>query len=113
MIKKKDKLVYLNPGQQAIVQQGQDNIKVNYDADVEEAVAWKNGRFSFKDANIQTIMKQLSRWYDVDVSYAGKIPDETFSGKISRDVNLRDLLDGLSFSDIRFKIEGRKLIILP
>jgi transmembrane sensor len=95
--------VYLNPGQQA---------KVN-DVNVDEVMAWKNGYFSFNNADIKTVMRQLSRWYDIDVVYEGD-NDETFSGKIDRKLSLKDLLDGLGQTKVHYRIDGnRKLVILP
>lgn len=103
--------VVLKPGAQA---QAGDAIKVVEDADVEEAVAWKNGLFSFGGADIQTVMRQLARWYDVEVVYEGKIPGGTFKGKISKDLTLSQLLNGLGSARIRYRIEREgKIIILP
>lgn len=102
----------IKPGEQALVDRD-GSLRLNKNADLDEVMAWKTGYFNFNKADIQTIMKQLSRWYDVDVSYTGKIPAGTYSGKISRNLGLQDLLDGLAFSDIRFRIDGRKLIVLP
>lgn len=102
----------LEPLEQArITRTGSLNIKTNVDP--AEVLAWKFGFFHFNRADIQTVMKQISRWYDVEVSYAGNIPDKTFNGKISRNLSLQDLLDGLAFSDIRFRVEGRRLIVEP
>jgi len=82
--------------------------------DVEQVMAWKNGFFFFKDADIQTVMRQLSRWYDVDVVYEGRVDKETFTGKIGRGLTLRDLLDGLARTRVHYRIEsGNKLVILP
>ena len=80
-------------------------------ANTEAAVAWKNGVFIFYKADLQSVMRQLSRWYDVDVKYEGKIRIRTFSGKIERDLSLSDLLDGLKRTDVHFRIEGKKLIV--
>jgi transmembrane sensor len=103
----------LKPGQQSLINKS-GSIKVIQDADVEEAVAWKNGNFQFKSADIVTVLKQASRWYDIEIVYAGnKIPDDKFSGKISRAVNLSNLLKWMQWSDVHFKLEGKKLIILP
>jgi len=80
-------------------------------ADVEAAVAWKNGVFIFAKADLQNVMRQLARWYDVEVQYEGNIRIRTFSGKIERELSLADLLDGLKRSDVHFRIEGKKLIV--
>ncbi|MEP7257824.1 MAG: FecR family protein [Flavitalea sp.] len=82
-------------------------------ADVEKAVAWKNGYFQFNQADIKTVMRQIARWYDVDISYEGNIPDRKFGGDILRESNLSDVLRGLEVSQVHFRIEGKKLIIMP
>jgi len=103
----------LKPGQQAQINKS-GSIKVIPDADMEEAVAWKNGNFQFNSADIATVLRQASRWYDIEIVYAGnKIPDDKFSGKISRAVNLSSLLKWMQWSDVYFKLEGKKLIIQP
>ena len=96
----------LKPGQ------AYSNGKVT-EADTEAAVGWKNGVFIFNRDNLTSVMRQLSRWYDVDVEYQGSLASRTFSGKIKRDLGLLDLLDGLKSTDVRFKIEGKKLIVTP
>ena len=82
------------------------------EADVEQELAWKNGYFIFNKAGIVTIMRQLSRWYDVDVSYAGTVPDNVFVGQIKREETLVGALKILELSGIHFRIEGRKVIVL-
>jgi ferric-dicitrate binding protein FerR (iron transport regulator) len=76
--------VVLQPGQQAVDHPG--IIRVVRDADIEEAMAWKNGKFIFRNADLHTIMRQLSRWYDVDVEFQGIIPEKHYRGRISRNV---------------------------
>lgn len=83
------------------------------EADTEAAVAWKNGVFIFNRDNLESVMRQLSRWYDVEVEYQGNLLSRTFSGKIKRDLGLLDLLDGLKSTDVHFKLEGKKLIVTP
>lgn len=100
----------LKPGQQGII--NDKSIKI-IDVDTDEAVAWKNGFFDFGRANIQDIMKQLSRWYGTEVIYEGKIPDDEFVGKVSRDVKLSQVLHILELSHVRFRIENKKIIVTP
>jgi transmembrane sensor len=102
----------LQPGQESVIVQADDKIKVQ-DADVEAATAWKNGHFHFKADNIHTVMRQLARWYDVDIEYDGKIPARSFSGDIDRNSKASEVLKILSLSDIDFKIEGKKIIVTP
>lgn len=102
----------LKPGQQARLQQ--ENIKIKEDVDVEEVVAWKNGFFQFdRNTNIQQVMRQISRWYDVDINYDGAVPKRSFGGKISRESNLSEVLKVLEVSKIHFKLEGKKLSVMP
>lgn len=101
----------LHPGSQAEIYKEQ--WKVNNDVDTAEAVAWKNKYFQFTSADIATIMRQTARWYNIQVSYQGAIPADRFSGKISRAVNLSEFLKVLQYSEVNFKIEGRKIIVLP
>jgi transmembrane sensor len=113
MVKKAEKLVYLNPGQQAVTKPSEENIKVDYDVDTEEVVAWKNGLFIFNNTSLETIMKQLERWYDVDVVYQGKVPEDHFNGNISRNNNLSEVLKVLEYSNIKFRVEGKTISVLP
>ncbi|MES2418320.1 MAG: FecR domain-containing protein [Bacteroidota bacterium] len=107
--------VILKPNQQSLITD--NHIKVQ-DADLETALAWKNGRIEFKDADIRTIMTEISRWYNIEVEYRGDISKRTFDGSISRTSNLSVLLKILAYSDIHFEIEqdqnsNKKLIVTP
>lgn len=104
----KNNYVVLEPGQQAELSTG---IKVTT-ADVDKVMAWKNNLFNFEGISLQDAMHQLERWYDIDVVYENGIPDIKFFGEIDRNVNLGDLLQILSNAKLRFRIEGRKLVIM-
>jgi transmembrane sensor len=108
-VKKGDKQVMIKPGEQAQVVD--DNIKVNKDINTIKEVAWKNGLFYFKNEDLKTIMRQIARWYDVDVVYEGNVSKEGISGKIYRNTNLSEVLKLLNVLEVNFKIEGKKLII--
>ncbi|EHQ27675.1 FecR family protein [Mucilaginibacter paludis] len=100
----------IKPGEQARLKANQfDIVKAN----TEQVIAWKNGLFYFQDANLNEVMRQLSRWYDVDVKFEGNIPPREFSGGISRNVKASQILDILSFKKIHYKIQGRTIIITP
>ncbi|SEW53841.1 FecR family protein [Chitinophaga arvensicola] len=107
--------VILQPGQQAVLANtpGQQPVSLLKEVDTEAAIAWMNGYFQFQQADVKTVMQQIARWYDVNISYEGKIPDRRFSGEISRSANLSEVLKGLSVSGINFRREGRNIIILP
>lgn len=111
-VMKGDKSKVLTPGEQVKLDK-QGGLTLDEKADVELAMAWKNGFTSFKSADIRSIMRQVERWYDIDVVYEGNVPERTFSGGISRDANLSELIRLLEVSKIHFKIEGRKLTVTP
>ncbi|HTI91290.1 MAG TPA: FecR family protein [Puia sp.] len=83
------------------------------DANTDEALAWKNGYFSFDDADIHTIMRQLARWYGIQVKYEGTPTKTLFWGKMGRDLNLTQVLAGLDKSKVHFQLEGTTLTVLP
>ncbi|MBO9202991.1 MULTISPECIES: FecR family protein [Niastella] len=107
-----DKPVVLKPGEQAI---GAVNspFTIDHSPDLDKVMSWKNGQFNFEGASLGEIMRQLERWYDIEVIYEKGIPGVEFEGKMTRDVPLGDLLAMLERSDIHFRVEGRKLIVLP
>lgn len=79
--------------------------------DVEDAIAWKNGLFQFKSATIESIMEQVGEWYDVSIEYSGK-NKETFTGKMSRNENISQLLKILEATGkVRFKLIGKQIIV--
>lgn len=103
----------LKPGQQAIVAPtDHEKIKV-VNVNVEEVMAWKNGLFSFNKADLQTVLRQLNKWYNVEVVYHGKIPKQLFGGDIQRTLSLAQVLKILEKSEVHFKIEDNKIIVMP
>lgn len=99
----------LKPGEQAIVDPS-NKIQIRH-ADTEQAVAWKDGYFKFNKQDIRYIMRQLARWYDIDVVYEGEIPADLFVGKIRRRENITEVLKIFELSQIKYQIKGRKIII--
>jgi ferric-dicitrate binding protein FerR (iron transport regulator) len=102
--------VLLRPGEQSVVSDGSMQIRVS-PADGEAAIAWKNGFFELTNADVASIMRQLARWYDVEVVYSGDVPKGTISGEVPRNLNLSELLKVLALSGIRCELEGRKLVV--
>ncbi|HEY0612173.1 MAG TPA: FecR domain-containing protein, partial [Chitinophaga sp.] len=102
----------LHPGQQSQLEAG-SSIKVINNADIELAVAWKNGFTSFRSADIRTIMRQVMRWYNIEVEYEGEIPQRVFTGDIPRDARLSELLQLLEVSKIHFKMNNDRLVVMP
>lgn len=105
-----NKSTMLKPGQRATVNKRSSIVSVTK-VNAEDMVDWKNGQISFKNKNIQEIMRQVSRWYDVDVEYNGVMPERTFTGGISRKASLADLLKILEFNNIHCQIKGKKIIV--
>lgn len=100
----------LVPGQQASVSKTVFSVDENIDTD--EVLAWKNGQFYFGGSDIRSIMKQIERYYDVEVEFRDEVPYR-FVAKISRDVNVSAFLEKLELTNlIHFKIEGKKIIVM-
>ncbi|WP_440134369.1 FecR family protein [Chitinophaga sancti] len=103
----------LKPGMQAQITDSISQI-TTCKANLEEAIAWKNGYFTFDHENIQSIMRKLARWYDVRVNYQGDMNGKIFSGTISRFDNISEVLSMIELTGtIHFKIQGRELTVLP
>ena len=112
-LKKNGTEALLKPGQKGVLGSGSMDYQVS-DTNTEEAVAWKNGYFMFDNENIQSIMKKVARWYDVDVNYTGKTRALNFGGTVSRFSDITELLKMLETTGtIHFKTEGRKITVMP
>lgn len=102
------------PGQQAIVEPDGNHPITVAPADTLRAVAWKNGVFDFNDAKLSEVMRQVSRWYDIEVVYEKGIPDIRVWGRMKRNQNLQQLIRILNGMDVKARLEdGRKLVVLP
>jgi transmembrane sensor len=103
--------VTLIPGEQAKMGA---KVAVNHQANVEQAIAWKNGAFNFESMGLKEVMRQLARWYDLDVVYEPGVKDFKFGGEMSRNVPLSSLLKGLQDMEVHFRIENdHKLVVMP
>jgi ferric-dicitrate binding protein FerR (iron transport regulator) len=102
----------LRPGQQAILSRDNTPIKLVDHPDIDEVMAWKNGAFKFNDATIESIMRQMARWYDVEVVYDTRV-SQHFIADVPRDVPASELLKLLELTDqVHFKIEGKKITVI-
>ena len=99
----------LTPGQQAEVS-GNEKIKV-LTADVDQVVAWKNGLFDFNNRNVKSVLREIARWYDLDIVYESEPSDGEIVGKMQRSLALTQVMETLNDLDIHYRIEGRKLIV--
>ena len=100
----------LLPGEQAQVIK--TNIHLLKEIDVEQVMAWKNGAFSFKKDNLHAVLRQVARWYDVEVIYDQGVPERVFSGKMGRDLALSQILKFLKDINVNLKLEGKKIIVM-
>ncbi|MGC4103890.1 FecR family protein [Ferruginibacter sp.] len=106
-----NKGIIIKPGEQAQVK---NDIKVIKDVDVEKVMAWKNGVFNFQDASLEDVMRQLERWYNIEVVYEKGVPQFEFVGKLSRTLSLSAVLHGLEVSKVHFRLEqGKRVVVLP
>jgi transmembrane sensor len=102
----------IKPDQEASIAKDKANIVVK-DVDADDAIAWKNGYFLFKNENIKNVMQVIARWYDVDVEYKGDMTGKTFGGTIARYQDIDKLLKAIELTGvIRFKVEGRRIIVM-
>jgi len=102
----------ISPGQQAQICQAKQGIAVNNNVDIEEITAWKNGYFIFNDESLESIMKKVSRWYNVEVVYEDDIEGLKFGGWVSRSKKLSTILSMIeSTGKIHFDIEGRRVTV--
>ncbi|MFB6454140.1 FecR family protein [Chitinophaga sp. Hz27] len=102
----------LTPGKTAaITSNGNTSVST---ANINAVMAWKNGLFWFENADIKTVMRQLSRWYNIEVEFRGEMPKATFTGEIERSLTLLQVLQGLGSNELHYTFEnGNKLIIQP
>lgn len=105
--------VVLKPGQQALAGAQSGKPQVLSHVDVEAVTAWKEGFFNFNKVALEDVMRQLSRWYDVEIVYQGVVQSRMLGGEMQRNLNLSDVLDGLKDIGVHCKIEGRKIIVMP
>jgi hypothetical protein len=102
----------LKPGQHALTKAG-GQLLIE-DANVDKIAAWRNGTFAFDGENIEVIMRQVARWYDVEVIYQTPTKDKDFVATISRYSNISEVLKKLQYTGvIHFKVEGRRVFVMP
>jgi ferric-dicitrate binding protein FerR (iron transport regulator) len=99
----------LKPGQQARITGSKASLITDIDQD--QVVAWKNGLFNFRDTELKTVMQEIARWYAIDIGYEGAAPRIALTGKAPRSISLATMLKLLQLSNVKYRIEGKKLII--
>lgn len=101
----------LKPGEQSILKNNSP-FTIDHSPDIDQVMAWKNGWFEFDNTDIKAIMRQISRWYDVDIRYETKTSDSTYGGRISRNINLSNILKMLELYGVHCKLEGKTLTVI-
>lgn len=100
--------VLLKPGEQAVQKSGKIEV---ISVDTEQAVSWKDGWFYFKSASLSEVLNEAAKWYDLRITYKSDVPADRFTGKVPRTASLGMFIKVLQLSDVKFKLEGRNMII--
>lgn len=100
----------IKPGQQSVLN---EKLTINNNADIEKIMAWKNGWFEFDQLDLGAIMRQVSRWYDVDIAYEGKLTNEKFGGRISKNLPLSAVMEMMKANGVECKLNGKTLNVKP
>ncbi|SDD69739.1 FecR family protein [Mucilaginibacter pineti] len=95
------------PGQQTEVNQTGEGAIAKHQVDVDKETAWKNGVFSFAGDDIRSVMRQVCRWYNIDVVYGDNLPKEKYYGEISRNSSLGGIFRILELNNVKFEVEGK------
>jgi len=103
-----ERSILLQPGEQSVQQGGSINV---VQANLEQAVSWKDGWFYYKSTSLENVLREAARWYNLEVVYQGHIPADRFTGKVPRNASLGKFIKVLELSDIKFRIEGRKMLV--
>jgi ferric-dicitrate binding protein FerR (iron transport regulator) len=113
LVNSNNKQIKILPGQQAAIQKD-GTIELNTRVNTEDVIAWQNGLFKYKDQPIENIMRQVARWYDVDIVYEGKVTDHFNVTGISRNVSVSKLFNLLELTGrVHFSVEDKKIIVKP
>jgi ferric-dicitrate binding protein FerR (iron transport regulator) len=110
---KDGKSAILKPSEQAIAGNLDNSPIQKITVQTDDILAWKNGYFQFDNASVLAVMRQIGRWYDLEIHYAGTVPDRLFKGKLQRSLPLSRILSLLEKGDIHLKLQGKSLTVLP
>lgn len=113
---KENNIQVLKPGQQAQIHSSSSEngeIKVLKDVNLDAVMAWKNGYFFFDQTSLAMVMRQIARWYDVEIVYDGNVPDRKFGGEIAHNTNISEVVEILKESKVHCRLEDKKIVMLP
>ncbi|HZK62618.1 MAG TPA: FecR domain-containing protein, partial [Puia sp.] len=100
----------LAPGEQGRIEKASGKLSVA-DVETDPVIAWTQERLALTNADFGGLMRQISRWYDVDVVFEGKTPDLRIGGFIHKDVNLSTVMEFLGRNGLHYKMDGRKIMV--
>ena len=103
----------IKPGQQAILNRNTADKIVITEVNTDKVIAWKNGVFSFENEDLKSVMRQISRWYNVEVIYTGVSSDEKYYGEISKNSKLGEVFEILELNNVHFDVEGKTIKVSP
>ncbi len=103
--------ITLSPGQQGLVEKDQNGAIIKRDVDTEQEVAWKNGVFSFKGEDLPSVMRQVARWYDIEVVFEGDVSEKKFYGEIARSSSLKNVFKILELYNVKFTLSGKTVSV--
>jgi len=103
--------ITIAPGQQALLSKSGSGVLVKRTINADQEIAWKDGKFSFDNDDIKTVMRSIARWYDVDVTYRGNVDDISFSGEIFRTAKLSEVIKILELSNVQLDVKEKTIIV--
>lgn len=109
-VKSRGENTFLIPSQQAALQKNTRKLLVK-EVDIDKEIAWKNGITEFNDDELPYIMRQLSRWYDVEVSFEGEVPKGTYNGSIPRKATLSEVMKILRLAGVKYWLDNKRVVI--
>ena len=102
----------LRPGEQAVIDQ-QRKLSTRTHVDLDEVMAWREGYFKFNNSDLRTVMRQISRWYDVEVVFEQQVPQKQFVGTIPKRLDLKTVLKIIEENNIHYEFKNNRIVIKP
>lgn len=103
------KSVLIEPGEQAVLDKADENSIAKHLVNINKETSWINGIFSFEGDDLKSVMRQVARWYDVNVIYTGPISEEKYFGEISRSSRLSEVIKILELNNVKFEVAGKTI----
>ena len=107
-----ESFVFLKPGEQAVLSRANSPLTIDHSPNLEQVLAWKNGLFNFNGYDIKAVMREIGRWYDLDIVYEAEPEPEEVMGELQRNLTLSQVMKILQRIHIKYRIEGRQLIVM-